>query len=73
MKTQATLILSDLHAIAFEAIKVPKPKNKATKATDFAFGNSYRRVYKDKEGLFAIWYGKRVKVYMTTQVKLGGV
>jgi len=72
MKTQATIVLSDVHAIAFDATKVDKPKAD-NGATEYVFGNSYRRIYKGKEGLFANWYGKRVKVFMTTQAKLGGI
>ena len=73
MKTQITLLLSENHAIAFDAIKVKRPDAKYSKATEFAFGNSYRRVYRDKSGLFAKWYGRRVKAVLTTQAKLGGI
>jgi len=73
MKTKITLVLSENHAIAFDVHTVSLPKSKRTTATQYAFGNSYRRVHKDKGGLYAIWYGKRVKAFMTTQAKLGGM
>jgi hypothetical protein len=50
-------------AMQFKARSLVKPKQEAGK-TLLVFGDTYRRVYQDKAGLWCRFNGKRAPVYI---------
>jgi hypothetical protein len=64
MSNQIVVCLSDTKAVAFEAYQVSKPQAYPDKATNLVFGKTYRRIYQDKVGFYAIYMGKRKTVLL---------
>lgn len=67
MTQQIVICLSDTKAIAYDAYSLIKPKTYPDKATGLVFGKTYRRVYQDGQGLYAIYMGKRKPVLLVNK------